>query len=159
PDLRDDEAPAADQGSPRPLAGASDRAHGSGGSLTMDRALARRLEARFEAFIHGPAKQRHDQTEIRIGAGDVQEVLTALHDEPDLKFTMLADLAGVDTGSEMQVVYHLWSSTTSDWLRVIVEGLSRDDPRIPSVTYLWQGAEGMGGETDHRFGIRFEGNR
>jgi len=124
----------------------------------MDRALARRLDARFESVIHGPAKQRHDQTEIRIGAGDVQEVLTALHDEPDLKFTMLADLAGVDTGSEMQVVYHLWSSTTSDWLRVIVEGLSRDDPRAPSVTYLWQGAEWMERETYDMFGIIFVGH-
>ena len=36
---------------------------------------------------------------------------------------MLADLAGVDTGTEMQVVYHLWSATTSDWLRVIADGL------------------------------------
>jgi len=125
----------------------------------MDRALARRLEARFEGFLHGPAKQRHDETEIRIGAGDVQQVLTALHDEEELRFTMLADLAGVDTGTEMQVVYHLWSATTSDWLRVIVEGLSRDDPRIPSLTYLWQGAEWMERETYDMFGITFEGNR
>jgi NADH-quinone oxidoreductase subunit C len=125
----------------------------------MDRALARRLDARFETVLHGPAKQRHDQTEIRIGAGDVQPVLTALHDEPELRFTTLADLAGVDTGTEMQVVYHLWSATTTDWLRVIVEGLSRDDPRVPSVTYLWQGAEWMERETYDMFGITFEGNR
>ncbi len=125
----------------------------------MDRALARRLEARFEGFLHGPARQRYDETEIRIGAGDVQQVLTALHDEHELRFTMLTDLAGVDTGSEMQVVYHLWSPTTSDWLRVIVEGLSRDDPRIPSLTFLWQGSEWMERETYDMFGITFEGNR
>jgi len=125
----------------------------------MDRALARRLEARFSGVIHGPARQRHDQTEIRIGVGDVQDVLRTLHDEPALNFQMLADLAGVDTGSEMQVVYHLWSATSADWLRVIVEGLSRDDPRIPSVTFLWQGAEWMERETYDMFGIIFEGNR
>ena len=125
----------------------------------MDRALARRLEARFESALHGPARQRHDQTEVRIGAGDVIEVLRSLHDEPELAFTMLVDLAGVDTGTEMQVVYHLWSATTSDWLRVIVEGLSRDDPRIASVTFLWQGAEWMERETYDMFGITFEGNR
>lgn len=125
----------------------------------MDRALARRLEARFAPVLHGPARQRHDQTEIRIGAGDVQAVLRALHDEADLAFVMLADLAGVDTGTEMQVVYHLWSATTDDWLRVIVEGLSRDDPRVPSVTFLWQGAEWMERETYDMFGIVFEGNR
>ena len=125
----------------------------------MDRALARRLEVRFEPMLHGPARQRHDQTEIRIGAGDVQEVLRALHDEPEFRFEMLADLAGVDTGTTMQVVYHLWSVTTDDWLRVIAEGLSRDDPRVPSATFLWQGAEWMERETYDMFGIIFEGNR
>ena len=109
--------------------------------------------------MHGPARQRHDQTEIRIGAGTSSTCCAALHDEPDLGFTMLADLAGVDTGTEMQVVYHLWSATTTDWLRVIVEGLSRDEPRIPSVTFLWQGAEWMERETYDMFGIIFEGNR
>ncbi len=125
----------------------------------MDRALARRLESRFGPILHGPARQRHDQTEIRIGAGDVQEVLRALHDEPQFAFTMLADLAGVDTGKEMQVVYHLWSETTSDWLRVIADGLSREDPRVPSVTFLWKGAEWMEREAYDMFGITFEGNR
>ena len=125
----------------------------------MDRALARRLEARFGTVLHGPAKQRHDQTEIRIGPGDVVDVLRSLHDEPDLGFTMLADLAGVDTGKEMQVVYHLWSETTPDWLRVTADGLSRDDPRVPSVTFLWKGAEWMEREAYDMFGITFEGNR
>jgi NADH-quinone oxidoreductase subunit C len=125
----------------------------------MDRALKARLEARFGTTLHGEARQRHDQTEIRIGAEAITDVLRALHDEPDLGFVVLADLAGVDTGTEMQVVYHLWSQTTPDWLRVIVEGLSRDDPRIASATFLWKGAEWMERETYDMFGIIFEGNR
>ena len=125
----------------------------------MDRALRNRLEARFGEVLHGAVRQRHDQSEIRIGAADVVDVLTALHDEPAFRFTMLADLAGVDTGSEMQVVYHVWSVTSADWLRVIAEGLSRDDPRVPSVTFLWKGAEWMERETYDMFGITFEGNR
>ena len=125
----------------------------------MDRALARRLEARFGSVLRGPARQRHDQTEIRIGAGDVVVVLTALHDEPELGFQFLADLCGVDTGEVMQSVYHLWSDTTPDWLRVIADGLSRDDPRVPSVTFLWPGAEWMEREAYDMFGMIFEGNR
>ena len=125
----------------------------------MDRALERRLAARFDGVLLGPVRQRHDQTEIRIGAGDVQDTLRALHDEPELAFTILADLAGVDTGKEMQVAYHLWSATTGDWLRVIAEGLSRDDPRVPSATFLWPGAEWMEREAYDMFGITFEGNR
>ena len=90
---------------------------------------------------------------------DIVDVLRAVHDEPVFAFTMLADLAGVDTGTSMEVVYHLWSATSRDWLRVIAEGLSRDDPRAPSVTFLWKGAEWMERETYDMFGIIFEGNR
>ena len=125
----------------------------------MDRAFKARLEARFADQLTGPVRQRHDETEIRIGAGDLTQMLIALHDEPAFRFEFLADLAGVDTGEVMQVVYHLWSTTTSDWLRVIVDGLSRDDPRVPSATFLWKGAEWMEREAYDMFGITFEGNR
>ena len=125
----------------------------------MDRQFKARLEARFGEHLTGPVRQRHDETEIRIGAGDVVPVLTALHDEAAFGFQFLSDLAGVDTGAVMQVVYHLWSGTTPDWLRVTADGLSREDPRVPSVTFLWKGAEWMEREAYDMFGITFEGNR
>jgi NADH-quinone oxidoreductase subunit C len=125
----------------------------------VDRAFKARLERRFADQLTGPVRQRHDETEIRIGPGDVTQVITALHDEPEFRFEFLADLAGVDTGEVMQVVYHLWSTTTPDWLRVIADGLSRDDPRVPSVTFMWKGAEWMEREAYDMFGITFEGNR
>jgi len=124
-----------------------------------DRALQLRLEGRFGAELRGPVRQRHDSTEIRIGPKDVTDVLRTLHDDPTFGFAVLADLAGVDTGDTMQVVYHLWSGTTTDWLRVIAEGLPRDDPRVPSATFIWKGAEWMERETYDMFGIIFEGNR
>ncbi len=85
--------------------------------------------------------------------------MTRLHDDEQFEFEILADLAGVDTGTEMWVVYHLWSPRTSDWLRVIASGLSRDDPRVPSVTFIWKGAEWPEREAYDMFGIIFEGNR
>jgi NADH-quinone oxidoreductase subunit C len=125
----------------------------------VDRRFRGRLETRFGEQLTGPIRQRYDETEMRIEAGDVVPVMTALHDEPDLRFEFLSDLAGVDTGKIMQVVYHLWSDTTADWLRVIADRLSRDDPRVPSVTFLWKGAEWMEREAYDMFGITFEGNR
>ena len=95
---------------------------------------------------------------MRIEPGNVPEVLRALHDEADLRFEYLADLAGVDTGLVMQVAYHLWSDTTPDWLRVVADGLSRDDPRVPSITFLWPGAEWMEREAYDMFGIIFVGH-
>ena len=82
-----------------------------------------------------------------------------LHDDEEFGFELLADVAGVDTGTEMWVVYHLYSPTTPDWLRVIAAGLTREDPRIPSVTFLWKGAEWGEREAYDMFGIIFEGNR
>ena len=125
----------------------------------MDRSFKARLERRFGDQLTGPVRQRHDETEVRIGAGDVVPVITALHDEPEFAFEFLADECGVDTGEVMQVVYHLWSPTTPDWLRVIVDGLSREDPRVPSLTFMWKGAEWMEREAYDMFGITFEGNR
>ena len=125
----------------------------------MDRAFGRRLEERFGAALAGPVRQRHDETEIRIEAGAVPDVLRALHDEPAFGFQLLADLAGVDTGETMQVVYHLWSGTSADWLRVIAVGLDRAAPRVPSIVFLWPGAEWLEREAYDMFGIVFEGNR
>src|SRR3954463_9838472 len=85
--------------------------------------------------------------------------MSRLHDDEQFEFEILADLAGVDTGTEMWVVYHLWSPRTPDWLRVIVPALNRDDPRVPSVTFIWKGAEWAEREAYDMFGIIFEGNR
>jgi NADH-quinone oxidoreductase subunit C len=125
----------------------------------VDRALRRRLEVRFGEQLTGPVRQRHDQTEMRIGPADVPTVMRALLDEPEYGFTMLIDLAGVDTGDHMQVVYHLWAPTTTDFLRVIADGMPRDNPRVPSLTPIWPGTEWMEREAYDMFGIVFEGNR
>lgn len=82
-----------------------------------------------------------------------------LREEEQFEFELLADLCGVDTGTEMWVVYHLYSPRSSDWLRVVAAGLSREDPRVPSITFLWQGAEWPEREAYDMFGIVFEGNR
>jgi len=70
----------------------------------VDRTLKTRLEARVGDHLRAPVYQRQDETEIRIEPGSVPEVLQTLHDALDLRFEILADLAGVDTGDVMQVV-------------------------------------------------------
>jgi NADH-quinone oxidoreductase subunit C len=125
----------------------------------VDRAFKALLERTFGATLLGPVRQRHDQTEIRIRPGDVPSVMRTLHDDPGLRFEYLADLSGVDTGPTFQVVYHLWSDVTTDWLRVVAEAIPRDEPRAPSLTFLWKGAEWMEREAYDMFGLIFEGNR
>ncbi len=121
--------------------------------------MKRRLETALAGHLAGPVTQRHDTTEVRIAAGAVTDVMRTLHDDPTLRFRLLADICGVDTGTTMQVVYHVWSDATPDWLRVIVVDLPRNDPRLPSITFLWKGAEWGEREAYDMFGIIFEGNR
>ncbi len=104
-------------------------------------------------------RQRGDTTEIRIPAQHVTDVIRTLREDDRFRFEVLADLCGVDTGTEMWVVYHLWSTHSPHWLRVIAQGLPREDPRVPSVTFLWNGAEWAEREAYDMFGIIFEGNR
>ncbi len=124
-----------------------------------DTILATRLTERLGDQLLAPVGARGDTTELIVGPGQLMPVMTTLHDDPDLRFELLADLAGVDTGSVLQVVYHLWSPLSPDWLRVICDGLPREDPRLPSVTFLWNGAEWAEREAYDMFGIIFEGNR
>lgn len=100
-----------------------------------------------------------DTIELIIAPGSLPAVMRQLREDRDLRYEILADICGVDTGVTMQVVYHLWSALSSDWLRVIADGLSRDDPRVPSITFLWNGAEWGEREAYDMFGIIFEGNR
>jgi len=85
--------------------------------------------------------------------------MRTLREDPAFRFEILADICGVDTGTVLQVVYHLWSPLSPEWLRVIADGLPREDPRIPSITFLWKGAEWGEREAYDMFGIVFEGNR
>jgi NADH:ubiquinone oxidoreductase subunit C len=100
-----------------------------------------------------------DTIELVIKPASVPAIMRALREDEDLRYELLADICGVDTGVTMQVVYHLWSPLSAEWLRVIADGLSREDPRVPSITFLWVGAEWGEREAYDMFGIDFEGNR
>jgi NADH-quinone oxidoreductase subunit C len=127
--------------------------------MATDTAIVRRLTDALSEHLLVPVAERGDTLELVIAAASVPEVLSSLREDPALRYEILADLAGVDTGRTMQVVYHLWSPLGSAWMRVIADGLSRDDPRVPSVTFLWRGAEWAEREAYDMFGIVFEGNR
>jgi NADH:ubiquinone oxidoreductase subunit C len=126
---------------------------------TTDRAPLRRVQELLGEHLLVPAAASGDTIELTIAAGSVPAVMRTLRDDESLRFEILSDICGVDTGRTMQVVYHLWSPLSPDWLRVIADGLARDDPRVPSVTFLWPGAEWGEREAFDMFGIVFEGNR
>ena len=168
PHLRHAEAAAARTRAARDVGGTTrgaDRAprrlsrHEERGSQATDTQQLQRLDDRLGEHLVLPAKSMGDTIEVVIAPAAVPAVMRLVRESEDLRYEILSDICGVDTGRTMQVVYHLWSPLSSDWLRVIADGLSRDDPRVPSITFLWKGAEWGEREAYDMFGIIFEGNR
>ena len=101
-----------------------------------------------------------DTVEFTIDGARNVDVLRQLRDDPDLAFFLLADAAAVDygPGNHFEVVYHLFSWKHPAWLRIRAR-VDRQDPRIPTITELWEGAMFHEREMYDMMGIVFEGNR
>ncbi|MDQ4035885.1 MAG: NADH-quinone oxidoreductase subunit C [Chloroflexota bacterium] len=101
-----------------------------------------------------------DTVEYQVDADRAHDVLRTLRNDEDLAYFMLADAAAVDygPGERFEVVYHLFSWKHPGWLRIRAH-VDRADPRIASVTDLWEGAMFHEREAYDMFGIVFEGNR
>ncbi len=82
-----------------------------------------------------------------------------LHDGDRFRFEILADSPASTLATRCRSSTTCTRCSTPDWLRVIADGLERDTPRVPSVTFLWTGAEWAEREAYDMFGIIFEGNR
>jgi NADH-quinone oxidoreductase subunit C len=122
-------------------------------------ALIRLLTERFGPDLAGLTTDE-DTVEVTIEGAKNVELLAQLRDDPDLAFFFLADAAAVDygPGAHFEVVYHLFSWSHPAWLRVRAR-VDRQDPRIPTVTDLWEGAMFHEREMYDMMGIVFEGNR
>lgn len=122
-------------------------------------ALVRLLTERFGADV-SELWTDSDTVEVQVPRERIVEVLRELRDDPDFHFWMLADQAAVDYGPAnwFEVVYHLWSDRHPAWLRIRVR-VDRDEPRLPTITPLWQGAMFHEREIYDMMGIVFDGNR
>jgi NADH-quinone oxidoreductase subunit C len=122
-------------------------------------ALVRLLTERFPDDV-SELWTDEDTVEVQVPSARNVEVLRVLRDDPDLNFWMLADAAAVDyfPSPWFEVVYHLWSDRHPAWLRIRCR-VDRSDPRIASITSLWEGAMYHEREMYDMMGILFEGNR
>lgn len=95
---------------------------------------------------------------IEISRDDVPQVMRTAKDDPRLDCKFLRCLFGVDHLEDgFEVIYQLVSLEKGHEV-VIKTRLTRDDPQVPSVTSVWQGANWHERETRDMFGINFEGH-
>jgi NADH-quinone oxidoreductase subunit C len=101
-----------------------------------------------------------DHPAVNVPASDLPAVLRALKEEHG--FDMLVDVSGVDWSSgadrRFTVVYHVFSTSGHDYVRVAADCPSNEAPEVPTATGLWPGADWHEREAFDMFGIRFAGH-
>ncbi len=87
------------------------------------------------------------------------DVCRVLATDPEFGLTYLSFVSAIDwpERGEMEVLYHLYSHRTRQELALKVR-VPRDDPRVPSVTGIWDGANWHERETYDLLGVVFEGH-
>jgi NADH-quinone oxidoreductase subunit C len=100
----------------------------------------------------------YDDSAILIESGSILEVCRFLNQTADLDFDYLVNLTGVDYLDYLEVVYHLASLKRNHSLVLKTRSYNREQPTVPSVTSIWQGADFQEREAYDLLGIRFEGH-
>ena len=97
---------------------------------------------------------------FNLPAGEVIAVLKHLRD--NLAYDFLMDVTAIDWSAEKSprftVVWHLYSSTNHNYVRLAADCASDADPVMPTTSGLWAGADWHERECYDMFGIKFAGH-
>lgn len=93
---------------------------------------------------------------ILVQADHLLHVCTHLRDEAHMDY--LSMITGVDRPEYFEVVYYLYSFQHGGQPVVIKVRTGKEDPRVPSVTSLWRGADWQEREIYDLMGITFTGH-
>ena len=115
--------------------------------------VAKRIGEQLPGAIIG-----HDNSAILVESNSILEVCRYLNQTAGLDFDYLVNLTGVDYLDYLEVVYHLASLKHNHSLVLKTRCHDREQPAVPSVTSVWQGADFQEREAYDLLGIRFEGH-
>ena len=125
--------------------------------MTTDVDLPTAVSQQFPAVTPRPSL---DCPAFNVPAGEVLAVLQYLRDTQGYDFLM--DATAIDWSAEASprftVVWHLYSSTKHNYVRVAANCESNVEPAMPSAVGLWAGADWHERETYDMFGIKFTGH-
>jgi len=114
----------------------------------------------FDAAIEAVIVDRDEMT-LMVRREHLTAVVTALRDEPGLRFEFCSGISGVhfpqETGRELHSVMHLRSVTHNRRLRVETT-CPETDPHVPSVVEIYPTANWHERETWDFFGIVYDGH-
>jgi NADH-quinone oxidoreductase subunit C len=115
--------------------------------------IAARLEDRFPGCLEAGGRDS-----LLLKGGSLLDVAAFLKNEPDLRFDYLNYITAVDYYQYFEVVYQLTSLEHNRAVVFRTRAYDRDNPTVPSVISLWQGADFQEREVYDLMGITFEGH-
>ena len=121
--------------------------------------ITERLRAQFGEDILS-LEEVHGHAVATVAPPRYAEVASFLRDEPELDFDFFDFLAAVDYRPKdrgFEVISHLYSTRLNHHVRLRVE-CDAEDPRCPTISHIWPGANWFEREAWELFGITFEGH-
>jgi NADH/F420H2 dehydrogenase subunit C len=107
-------------------------------------------------------RERHPDAVVDWGESDlwvkperILDVVKFLKEEPELDLNYLNAISAIDFVECFEVVYHLTSHEHNHSAVVKARIYGREDPAIPSVVSVWQGADYQEREIWDLMGVRF----
>jgi NADH-quinone oxidoreductase subunit C len=115
--------------------------------------IARQIEEKYPDSV-----VESSQANLVVKGDSLLDVARFLRDTKGLDFEFLDFITAVDFYDHFEVVYLLGSLQHNHSLMLKVRCYDRENPSLPSVMCLWQGADFQEREIYDLFGIRFEGH-
>ena len=124
----------------------------------MTSTLSTDLLARRLAEAVPGAVEDSNERDVWVTPDSVLDVCQFLKEDPDLRFDYLVSVSAVDYIEHFEVVYHLVSMAHNHGTVVKTRCWGREEPSVPSVTGVWQGADFQEREVYDLMGVRFTGH-
>lgn len=126
----------------------------------MTTTAAEVVSSLLSRFPQAANRESGDHPAITVPSAEVLSLLRTLRDE--FGYDFLVDVTAVDWSEEVSprfmVVWHLYSTTAHQYVRVTSPCVDDANPSMPSVTELWPAANWHERETFDLMGVRFEGH-
>ena len=112
--------------------------------------VAARIRERFPEAVEAA-----NTVWVGVQADALVEICRFLRDDPGLAMEQATNVTAVDWIDYFEVVYHLQSITRNQIMTLKCRPVDREDPVVPSVSSVWQGAWLQEMEVYDLMGIRF----
>jgi NADH-quinone oxidoreductase subunit C len=115
--------------------------------------LVAKLAEKFPGAIEEAGRES-----LLVKSEALSEVLSYLKNTADFAFDYFNFITAVDYYSYFEIVYHLTSTRHNHSVFIKTRCYDRENPEVPSVVGLWQGADLQEREVFDLMGINFTGH-